>query len=138
MGNQLLYKLRYKLANFMMGRYGTDSLNRFLLGTAMACLILSMFRVPYVYYLSLILLVVSYYRMFSRNTAARYRENTWFLNHTAGARRWLAKEKNLLTQLRTYHIYKCPSCKQKIRVPRGRGRIEIRCRKCGETFIRRS
>jgi ribosomal protein S27E len=122
----------------MMGRYGTDTLNRFLLGTAMFCLVLSLFRVPYVYYLSLALLIYSYYRMFSRNIQARYRENTWFLNHTAGARRWLMKEKNHLTQLKSYHIYKCPSCKQKIRVPRGRGRIEIRCRKCGETFIRKS
>ncbi len=129
---------RYKLQTFMMGRYGTDSLNRFPMGAAMVLVILSIFRIPFTYYLAILLLVAGYFRMFSRNTAAGYRENAWFLSHTAGARRWLLKEKNRLSQLRSYHIYKCPSCKQKIRVPRGRGRIEIRCRKCGETFIRRS
>lgn len=37
-----------------------------------------------------------------------------------------------------YRIYKCPKCRQKLRVPRGRGKIAIRCRKCGNEFIRRS
>mgnify|MGYP001122250664 CR=1 FL=1 len=33
---------------------------------------------------------------------------------------------------------KCPGCGQKIRVPRGRGKIAIRCPKCNREFIRRS
>ena len=34
--------------------------------------------------------------------------------------------------------YRCPNCKQTVRVPRGRGKICIKCPKCGEKFIRKS
>ena len=50
----------------------------------------------------------------------------------------LQKKIREIKQLKEYHIYKCPNCKQKLRVPRGRGRIAIRCRKCGTEFIKKS
>ena len=36
------------------------------------------------------------------------------------------------------HFYKCPGCGQRIRIPKGHGKIQIRCPKCNATFIRRS
>ncbi|MCR5726512.1 MAG: hypothetical protein K6G24_03500 [Lachnospiraceae bacterium] len=38
----------------------------------------------------------------------------------------------------TYRIFDCPMCSQKLRVPKGKGKIEITCRRCGHVFIRRS
>ncbi|MGN1206552.1 MAG: hypothetical protein ACI4SQ_06145, partial [Eubacterium sp.] len=35
-------------------------------------------------------------------------------------------------------IFRCPKCHQMIRVPRGRGKIAIRCPKCKFEFIRKS
>jgi len=37
-----------------------------------------------------------------------------------------------------YRIYSCPKCSQKLRVPKGVGRIEITCKRCGWKFIKRS
>lgn len=122
----------------MWGRYGNDNLNQVLMFFAMACLVISLFfRGPF-YLLALIAMVYAYFRMFSRNIAKRSAENQLFLHKTAKLRSWIQKKKRELGQHKQYHIYKCPNCKQKIRVPRGRGRIAITCRKCGTEFIKKS
>ena len=88
--------------------------------------------------LSWALIIYAYFRVFSRNIYKRSAENQWYLNKTYKLRTFLLKQKNLMQQRKTHHIYKCPVCKQKIRVPRGKGRIEIRCPRCNATFIKKS
>ena len=73
-----------------------------------------------------------------QNISKRYAENQKYLKMTAGIRRKLASWKSQLAQRKIYHIYRCPGCKQKIRVPRGRGKIEIRCPKCNTRFVKKS
>ena len=90
------------------------------------------------YIIAIILMGYSYYRMFSRKIYQRAAENQKFLQKEQIARTWLTRKKNALIQSKTHHIYKCPGCKQKIRVPKGRGKIEIRCSKCGTKFIKKS
>lgn len=83
-------------------------------------------------------MIYCYFRLFSRNIQKRYAENQKFLAKTYNIRCFFNKQKNMFMQRRIYHIYKCPGCKQKIRIPRGKGRIEVRCPKCGTTFIKKS
>lgn len=130
--------MREKLYRFMMGRYGNDQFNRFLMILAMICLALSLFRVPGVYLIGILCLVYAYFRMLSRNTYKRSMENNKYLQCEYRVKRWFAGIKRDARQRRTHHIYKCPSCRQKIRIPRGKGKIEIRCPKCGQTFIKKS
>ncbi len=60
-----------KLQRFMIGRYGTDQLARFLSGCILVLLILNLFiRDRILYWLALALLSYCYFRMFSKNISA--------------------------------------------------------------------
>ena len=130
--------MREKLQRFMWGRYGNDNLNQFLLAVAFVSLIISFFGGGLFYLVATVVMAVAYFRMFSRNIAKRSAENHQYLKQRMKVRGIFAKKKKELGQRKTYHIYRCPNCKQKIRVPRGRGRIAISCRKCGNEFVKKS
>lgn len=131
--------MKEKLRRFMMGRYGVDYFSRFTLTASLIFLILSTLTKFSLFQLMFWgFLFYTYYRIFSRNIAKRREENNWYLNKTYKARNFILRQKNSLAQRKTHHIYKCPNCKQKIRVPRGKGKIEITCPKCRISFIKRS
>lgn len=124
---------------FMYGRYGVDSLGKFLVALAFITIILGNITDKGIFSLiSWGLLIYAYYRMFSKQVYKRASENQVFLSKTSKIRSWFYKEKNLMAQRKTHRIYKCPTCKQKIRVPKGKGRIEICCPKCNTKFIKKS
>ena len=127
------------MMQFMQGRYGADQMGQMLSAVSMVFLILSLFSRNQAWFLlALIGIVYNYFRMFSKNISKRYAENQKYLTMTAGIRRKIASWKSQLAQRKIYHIYRCPGCKQKIRVPRGRGKIEIRCPKCNTRFVKKS
>lgn len=131
--------MKRRFMDFMNGRYGADQLSRFMLGVCVALLVLNIFtRVQGLYLLALIILGVCYFRMFSRNYVKRSGENQKYLDMTQGIRRQFYKIKNRILQSKDYHIYKCPTCGQKIRIPRGKGRICITCPKCRHEFEKKS
>ena len=130
--------MREKLYRFMQGRYGADQLNRFLTILVIVCLVFSLFGLRIFYVFGIALLIYSYFRVFSKNLYKRREENAAFLRLEYKFKQRFASWKRTMQQRKTHHIYRCPSCKQKIRVPRGKGRIEIRCPKCSQTFIKKS
>lgn len=132
--------MKEKLQRFMAGRYGVDALNKFLLGASVVLLVLSMFieRGNMLYSFALLLLLICYVRMFSRNIQARYNENIKFYNMKNKLVGFFKKQKSYMEQRKTYHIYKCPTCRQKIRIPKGKGKIAITCPKCKTEFIKNS
>ena len=96
------------------------------------------FRVNILYWLGLALLIYSYFRILSRNVSKRYEENQRYLNAKYRA---VVKKNNLKkrwAQRSTYRFFKCPQCKQTVRVPKGRGKICITCPKCKTEFIKKS
>lgn len=127
------------MMQFMQGRYGADQMGQMLSAVSMVFLIISLFSRNQAWFLLAVIgIVYNYFRMFSKNISKRYAENQKYLKMTAGIRRKLASWKSQLAQSKIYHIYRCPGCKQKIRVPRGRGKIEIRCPKCNTRFVKKS
>lgn len=127
--------MKEKFQRFMQGRYGVygpDDLNRFLMGASLVLLVLDWFvKGSLLAALALVLLVYGYYRMFSKDYSKRYAENVKF----AGFKNKLCYHWD---QQKQYHIYHCPSCKQKIRVPRGKGKIVVTCPKCKTEFQKKS
>lgn len=131
--------MKEKLIRFMYGRNGVDSLGKFVLAISIIVMLLAGWTDSLIpSYLSWIGIIYLYFRMFSRNIYKRSSENQWYLNKSYKIRTFFYRQKNLLLQRKTHHIYKCPTCRQKIRVPRGKGRIEIRCPKCNTRFIKKS
>lgn len=130
--------MREKMMRFMQGRYGNDRLGQVMLVLALVCVVLSLFRIPFISIVGLVILILSYYRMFSRQISKRAAENQRYLRLEWKLRAKLQGRKQALSQRRTHRIYRCPSCRQKIRVPRNRGRIAITCRKCGTEFIKKT
>ena len=129
--------MREKFQRFMMGRYGMDAFSKFLMIVWIILWGLNLFvNSAILSLLSLGLLFCIYYRMFSRNIQKRYQENIKYLNIKNALVSKLRSEKSIMKQRKTHHIYKCPTCKQKIRIPRGKGRICITCPKCKTEFTK--
>ncbi len=136
--------MREKLVRFMQGRYGVDQLSRFMMIFGLIVLIIAaFFRRPAIvgnilYLIGLVIVVLGYVRAFSKNRAKRYAENQKYYQLTAGIRRRFGKEKYILEQRKDYRIFTCPQCKQKIRIPKGKGKIEISCPKCQTKFVKKA
>ena len=127
------------LGRFMYGRYGQDNLNRFLTVLALILFVVSIFtRWSVLNSLAMVILVFCLFRMFSRNTEKRGRENLAYLNVAGKVTGFFKRIKTRLSQMKTHRFYKCPSCKQQLRVPKGKGRINIRCPKCQMSFEKRT
>ena len=123
----------------MHGRYGQDAFTRFLLGAMLACVVLNLLvGSRFLSIMAWALLVYAYFRLFSRNHTARYAENQRYLNATAKLRYWFDQQKRLKEERKYHHIYVCPKCRQKIRIPKGKGKIMVRCPKCRHEFQKRS
>ena len=131
-------RLREKFAAFMTGRNGNDYLNRFLLVTTVVFLLLAaLIKKSFgnlFYFAALALLAFVYFRMFSRNLPKRRAENERYLAKRYKVVNALRVEVQKWKQRKEYKFFKCPSCSSVLRVPRGKGKIKIVCRKCGRTF----
>ena len=126
----------------MIGRNGNDDLNRFLLALNMVLILLSVifsrgigrFLSPVV----LILLGLTYYRMFSRDLIRRSDENARYVRVRERILSSLRIRREQWVQRKDFKFFVCPACKATLRVPKGRGKIKIVCRKCGNSFMGKS
>ena len=135
--------MKEKLIRFMAGRNGNDALNRFLLLVDVIVILLATIfsksgagrlLMP----IALILLGFTYFRMFSRDLIRRGEENGRYLRAREKLFSSLRVRKEQWVQRKDYKFFVCPSCKTALRVPKGRGKIKIVCRKCGNSFMGKS
>lgn len=128
--------IKEKFRQFMVGRYGQDQLGRFITFLALVILLVNLFfKMASLPSIALVLIIYSYYRIFSRDINARYRENQKFLDAVEPLRRTIFTSKTRYNNRKTYKYIKCPTCKLKMKVPRGKGKIRVTCKSCGNKFI---
>lgn len=123
----------------MIGRYGQDELGKFILSLTLILLVINLFvKTSALSAVALMLIFYSYYRIFSRDTSARYAENKKFLDTIEPLRRKFFTSKNKYENRKVYKYIKCPSCKLEMKVPKGKGKIKVTCKSCGNKFIIKS
>ena len=132
----MLNRLRDKFQRFMIGRYGMDQLGQFMVSAVLVVIVINLFvraALPSMILnmLELAGLFAMYFRMFSKNVGQRYQENQAYLRKRFYVTEYWKKVKFYFAEGRRYRIFKCPGCSQKIRIPRGHGKVSIHCPKCG-------
>lgn len=127
------------------GRQGMDELSKTLFWTGILLFALAVLTAGlHVIWLSRILewfsifsLIISFVRAFSRNLSARERENMAFFAFRAAQKQKSAAAKDRRRQSKEYKFFRCPGCKTWLRVPKGKGKIHIKC-KCGYMLYRKT
>lgn len=120
-----------KLNEFMQGRNGVDELNILLITGALIFKILAYTtHLRFLDIFSVTFLIYSLTRALSKNIYLRKIEN----NKVLGIVNKIKKSYNTrVTQFKNRKVYKyikCDNCHQKLRVPRGKGKIKVTCPKC--------
>ncbi len=124
----------------LMGRYGNDNLNRFLSILSLVFMALAFVLVGrgsltrLLWLIAVVLLVLVYVRMFSRNVYKRSSENTKYMQLKYKLTSWFKMIRERWVQRKDYKFFSCPLCHTKLRVPRHKGKVNIVCRKCGNSF----
>lgn len=131
--------MRGSLQEDMRGRNGLDPLT-YALGLVLLLLLFCNWitREPFYAFLAFGVLMVGYFRVLSKNLEARRRENNAFLDWWEPFSSRVRELFHMAGERRTHSRFACPACGQKVRVPKGRGTIRIRCPRCGQDFIQRS
>lgn len=125
---------RYRLMQFLSGRYGVDKLFYGIMGLAAAIAFLNLFiRQYFVQIVVYALLFYALFRILSRNHEARIKENKWFIGKIS----FLKNKKDFYYRKKSdsLHVYKkCPTCKAVLRLPHRVGVHKTVCPRCGREF----
>ena len=118
---------------WFIGRNGPDQLS---LAIVLLAAVLNFIPWGYSWAIAMVVLAVGVWRMFSRNIEQRRKENLAFMNLVNKVKTWYYKARAKSRQRKLYKVFRCPQCGQKLRVPRGKGKVSIRCSKCGNRMMR--
>ncbi len=153
----MLQRLAYKLQAFMYGRNGVDQLGWALLILGLVLNLIGNFTGLSAFCLLAYLpMLLAIYRMFSKNLPQRQKENAWFFRllhrdpgacHTGSCGGYYTSAGHaskpavgFLQRLkdRDHRYFRCPKCRQTVRVPAKKGVLRITCPRCGERFEKKT
>ena len=126
-------------ARMMYGRYGNDSLNHFLLIVTLILLLLA--YLPYMggcLLLAIAIMIWSNVRCFSRNIGKRQRELMKYLALRNRIKGFFSLRKKIWRERKTHRYFKCKGCKAMLRVPKGKGTIDVTCPRCKRITVKKT
>lgn len=119
----------------MVGRYGVDQLSMALLLLGLILMIVTLpFKWLLIRLLSILPIILCYYRIFSKKIYKRQQENFKFIRFYTPIVKKIKLIQKRFKERKTHRYFKCPTCKQMLRVPKGKGNISITCPKCKNDF----
>ena len=131
--------IRNWLQRVMVGRYGPDQLCLALFIAAMVLSIASnITNLRILTLLSYLLLIIAIFRVLSKNIYKRRAENDRFIRFWWPLKMRLKNRFIRLKSRKTHRFFRCPGCRNVLRVPKGKGRIQITCPKCGQRFEKKT
>ncbi len=142
-------KFTEKMQQWMVGRNGSDDCGRWCLWASIICIVIS-FVLGLVgvglqglfSWLALGLIIYSYFRMMSKNIAKRQQENQKWVAKWSRVSVPFSHARSYMRDWKRYHkdykLYRCSSCGQTLRVPKGKGKVKVTCPKCKTSFVKKS
>ena len=138
-------KFRYKIAQFLSGRYlfyGIDILTKilaiFCVILAITNIVLSIFGLDIIgfilYIIETIIFFWMVYRLLSKNVTARINENEKVQAFFNRIKNRSALKKRIKSERNTHVYKKCPHCKVVLRLPRRSGVHTVNCPRCKNDF----
>lgn len=125
---------------FMQGRYGLDEFSKTIIIVAVILALLgSITDLTVINLLANGLMIYFIYRTLSKNIHKRFLENEYVNQKILKPlKKQFSKYKGKLKSSKKFKYFKCPNCKQELRVPRGKGKLTITCPKCSRKFDKKS
>lgn len=118
-----------RFSRYFNGSYGWDKLSKYLLIIGLIFLFTKSTAIA-----GILLIAYASFRSISKNKYKRQHELYAFENFLIIINKEIYRFKVRIDNFRKYKIFKCPSCSQKLRVPRKKGKITVTCKKCGTNF----
>ena len=134
-----IWDMREKMMRFMSGRYGTDDYSKFLLGAAVALMVVNLFtRISILNFLVFALLIYVYVRLFSKNIQKRYAENMKYLELKNKFFGFFRKENGWQRTEKSIIFTAVPTANRKSAFRKGKERYALPARNAGLNLPRKA
>ena len=132
-------KFRAFMSRLMYGRYGVDRLYTGLFVVFLIISVVNLFTQNYLIslflsLLNLLVMILMFYRVFSRKIYQRRREETIYLNFLSKIKKPFKNIARRFKERKTHIYRKCKTCKAQLRFPKKKGTMIVTCPKCKNSF----
>ena len=137
---QKLMNLMMKVQRFMAGRYGGDQLNMALLVLSVVISLVCGF-IPFGWIgsiVSALLIALVFFRMLSKNTSQRFKENYRFLKIWNPVKNWFQWLYLSIRYAKKNRYFLCPKCGRIACIPKKVGRVTITCKGCKHKYDKKA